>query len=77
MRYNQRMVEAVGAKINKDEKIIHVCQRNNYWAVDNAQENECYECGMTTKECYLFLKGMASGIQLMKPKQWGDPGYEG
>lgn len=65
-RVNKKMVEYLAKKINKYEKTVHVCQRNNYWAVDNSSENECYECGMSTRECYLFLKGMLIGIQEAK-----------
>ena len=63
-RVNKKMVESIAKKINKLEKTVHVCQRNNYWAVDNAKENECYECGMSTKECYLFLKGMKTMVDI-------------
>jgi len=66
MRINKGYVERLALKLNKWEKTVHVCQRNNYWAVDSPQGYECYNCGMTTRECYLFLKGMLTGIQLAK-----------
>ncbi len=75
MRTNKRMVESITKRINKNKRIVHVCQRNGYWAVDNAHGNECYQCGMSTRECYLFLKGMKEGMDRMTP-QWGEPGYE-
>lgn len=63
-RVNKRMVESITKRINKDKKVVHVCQRNNYWAVDRGDEKECYECGMSTRECYLFLKGFKNGADI-------------
>ena len=64
MRYTQKMVDLKAARLNKDTKIVHVSHRNDYYAVDNAKQNVCYECGMTTKECYHFLKGIEVGIDI-------------
>jgi len=64
MRFNKAMIERITGKLNKDVKTVHVCKRNDYWAIDNTDGSECYGCGLTTRECYLVLKGMLTGIQI-------------
>ena len=64
MRITEKMVEERVARLNKDKKIIKFCQRNNYHAIDNAKGNECYECGLSTKEAYLVVKGIEVGLQI-------------
>lgn len=66
MRINAKMVEARAANINRGKKIIHVCQRNNYWAIDTVDEKECIECGMSTREIYAALAGIIAGMRLAK-----------
>jgi hypothetical protein len=73
MRINAKMVELLAGKLPG----LHVCHRNGYYAIDNAAQNECYQCGLSTRECYLVLRGMQDGIKIGgTPKQWGEPGYE-
>jgi len=68
-RLKKRMIESITKRINKDKKVVHVCQRNDYWAVDRGDEEECYECGMSTRECYLFLKGFKNGVDITKEEE--------
>lgn len=66
MRYTQALVEAKEKRINKDKKRVRVGQRNDYWAIDNGKGNTCYQCGLTTKEAYLVLKGITIGLNMSK-----------
>jgi len=71
MRITRLVVEAKASRINKNEKLIHLCQRNGYWAIDSADSSnkgECYFCGMSTKEAYTALKGILIGIRLKEDK---------
>ena len=64
MRINQKMVELRAIRLNKEKKILHLCHRNNYYAIDNAEENECYECGLSTREAFLVMKGIEIGMEI-------------
>ena len=72
MRINTKMVESLARKLPE----LHVCHRNNYYAIDNADGSVCYQCGLSTRECYIVLRGMQDGKAMNAPKQWGEPGYE-
>ena len=69
MRITQKTVEYRTARLNKGGKIVTVSQRNNYYAIDNAKGDECYECGLSTKECYLVLGGIMTGLQIAEEKK--------
>lgn len=43
---------------------IALGQRNGYVAVDSADGKRVIECGLTNRECYYFLNGMADGLHL-------------
>ena len=64
MRINRLVVEAKTQEINTNGKIVHLCQRNGYWAIDSANERECYFCGLSTREAYTALKGILIGVQI-------------
>ncbi|MDP8268230.1 MAG: hypothetical protein P9L97_05825 [Candidatus Tenebribacter davisii] len=64
MRINQKMVERLTKTLNTPNKIVHVCHRNDAYAIDNAKQDECYNCGITTREAYMVLKGIQIGLQL-------------
>ena len=63
-RITQKMVEHKTNLLNQDKKIVHVNHRNDYYAIDNAKQNECYECGLTTREAFLVLKGIQIGLDI-------------
>jgi len=62
------MIDFKSQRLNKGKKIVRVDNRNNYWAIDNAKGNECYECGLSTREAYLVLKGIEIGLQIAEEK---------
>ena len=64
MRINRLVVEAKAQEINTNGKIVHLGQRNGYWAIDSANERECYFCGLSTREAYTALKGILIGVQI-------------
>jgi len=68
MRITGKMIDFKSQRLNKGKKIVRVDNRNNYWAIDNAKGNECYECGLSTREAYLVLKGIEIGLQIAEEK---------
>lgn len=64
MRITAKVIEEAARKINGDKKIIHLNQRNGYWAIDNFAQDVCYFCGLSTRESYMALKGIKVGLLL-------------
>ncbi len=69
MRHTAKSLEKevifINTMLKKESQKISLASRYNYYAVENFKGSIVYNTGMTAKECFLFLEGMAQGLMLV------------